>query len=113
VLQINESDEESNEAFCVEGRRVLTNQSSVNLLYIKKVPEEAFDPLFVEALALKLGAVLSEKIRGTTGKTAQLAEQYQAITAPLARRVDANEGKRRRGLVPLTSMAWRTRFQGA
>lgn len=47
-------------AFEVEGRVLYTNQSSVNLRYIKQVndPNE-FDPLLVKAIAYRLAAELS------------------------------------------------------
>jgi hypothetical protein len=85
----------------------------VNLVYLRRITDVSqFDVLFIEALALKLAVVLSEKIRGTTGKTAELLSAYENKTAPLARRVDANEGKRRRGLISLNSQAIRARGCG-
>lgn len=98
------------EQYVIEGRRILADAATVNLVYTKRVVNVAlFDALFVEAFANKLAVLLSEKIRGTTGKTAELTQAYERITAPLARRVDANEGRRRKGLITFNSLAIRAR----
>lgn len=102
-----------NEHFVIEGRRLLTDATQVRLVFntdAQTVSE--FDALFVKALALKLAIVLSETIRGTTGKTEQLLQAYERITGPLARRVDANEGRRRKGILPMNSMALLARGPG-
>lgn len=112
VLEVNDSEfgDVVSEEFIIEGRAILTDASAVNLVYTKRVDDVAqFDPLFVEALAVKLAIKLTESIRGTTGKTAELVQMFERITGPLAGRVDANEGKRRRGLLPLNSHAVRAR----
>jgi hypothetical protein len=99
------------EEFVIEGRRILTDSPTVNLVYSRRVDNVAkYDPLFVEALAVKLAIILSEKIRGTTSKTADLTQAYERVTAPLARRIDSNEGRRRKGLLPLNSLAIRARY---
>jgi hypothetical protein len=100
--------------YIIEGRRLLTNETEARLVYIKKVTTVSqFDPLFIEAFALKLAVVLSETIRGTTGKTEQMMALYDRAVAPQARRVDANEGRRRKGLLPINSLSLRARGLGA
>jgi hypothetical protein len=115
VLEVNGSEEGdwlSNE-YRIEGRVILTNVGEVNLVYTRLEEDvSAYDPLFIEALALKLAALLSEPIRGTTSKTGDLMSQYERVTAPLARRVDANEGRRRKGILPMNSMFIRARGGG-
>lgn len=115
VLECNETEDGdviSNE-YPVEGRCIVTNADTLNLVYVKRIEDVSqFDALFVEAFALKLAIVLSETIRGTTGKTADLAQQYEQKTGPLARRVDANEGRRRKGLIAINSQAIRARGGG-
>jgi hypothetical protein len=97
----------------IEGRNLLTNASTANVVYLKRIEDVSlYDPLFVEAFAIKLAIALSEKVRGTTGKTGDLLQAYERITGPLARRVDANEGRRRKGMLPLNSMAVRARSCG-
>lgn len=115
VLEVNDSEfgDIISEEYIIEGRVILTDSDSVNLVYVKRIEDVSqFDALFVEAFALKLAIVLSETIRGTTGKTADLTQQYEAKTGPLARRVDANEGRRRKGLISLNSQAIRARGGG-
>jgi hypothetical protein len=115
VLEFNgtEMGDVISEEFIVEGRRLLTNAETAKLVYTRRIEDVSeFDALFVEALALKLGVLLSETIRGSTGKTGELLSTYERVTAPLARRVDANEGRRRKGLLPMNSLAVRARGCG-
>ncbi len=112
ALEINDNEvgDWISETWAIEGRLVLTNAEAVNLVYVKSIGDTALtDPLFAQAFALKLAAALSETIRGATSKTGELLQLYDARTAPLARRVDANEGRRRKGLLPLNSLFVRAR----
>lgn len=112
ALEINDNEvgDWISETWAIEGRQVLTNAEAVNLVYVKGLGDAALtDPLFAQAFALKLAAALSETIRGATGKTAELLQLYDARTAPLARRIDANEGRRRKGLLPMNSLFVRAR----
>jgi len=46
-------------SYAVEGKRLLTNDSAVDLVYIRQVTDPTeFDPMFVEVLALKLALVM-------------------------------------------------------
>lgn len=112
ALEVNDNEvgDLISESWAIEGRSILTNAQAVNLVYVKDIGDAALtDPLFAQAFALKLAVALSETIRGATGKTGDLLAQYEARTAPLARRVDANEGRRRKGLLPLNSFFVRAR----
>lgn len=112
ALEVNDNEvgDVISEAWAIEGRQVLTNAEAVRLVYVKDIGDTALtDPLFAAAFGLKLAAVLSETIRGSTGKTAELLQLYDARTAPLARRIDANEGRRRKGLLSLNSFLVRAR----
>lgn len=100
--------------YIIEGRRLLTDATEARLVYNRRIDDVSdFDALFIEALSLKLAIVLSESIRGTTSKTADLTQLYEQKTGPLARRVDANEGRRRKGLLPLNSHSIRARGIGS
>lgn len=115
VLEVNDSEvgDVISDEYLVEGRALLTNAGEVRLVYLRRIENVAlFDVLFVKALALRLAMELSETIRGTTAKTAELQALYERVTAPLARRVDANEGRRRKGLLPMNSLALRERGTG-
>lgn len=112
ALEINDNEvgDWISETWAIEGRQVLTNAEAVNLVYVRGIGDAALtDPLFAQAFSLKLAAALSETIRGATSKTGDLLQLYDARTAPLARRVDANEGRRRKGLLPLNSFFVRAR----
>lgn len=112
VVEFNDSEvgDTISDLFEVEGQKLLTDSDEANLVYIQRVTNVAlFDSLFVEVLALKLAIALSEVIRGTTGKTQELTTAYERLTAPLARRVDANEGRRRKGTIALSSQFVRAR----
>jgi hypothetical protein len=99
------------EEYEIEERRLLTDAEEARVVYIKKISDVSrFDALFVQALALKLGIILSEQIRGTTGKTQDLTQAYERLAGPLAKRVDANEGRRRKGTLPVNSRAIRARY---
>jgi hypothetical protein len=99
------------EEYEIEGRALLTDAEAANIVYIKKeIDVSLYDPLFVQALALKLGIIISEQIRGTTSKTEELTRAYERLAGPLAKRVDANEGRRRKGNLPLNSQAIRARY---
>lgn len=111
ICEVNDSVDGESKDWIVEGRSLLSDDDECRLIYVAQVSDvTTFDALFVQALALRLGMQLSEIIRGTTGKTAELQAQYERITAPLARRIDANEARRRKGLSPLRSQAIQARF---
>jgi hypothetical protein len=115
VVEMNgtEAGDILSEPYIIEGRKLLTNSEEVRLVYVYDISNVSdFDSLFVEAFALKLAVKLTEKIRGTTGKTEALLQAYSNAVAPLARRVDANEGRRRKGLLPVNSHALRARGVG-
>lgn len=115
VLEVNGSEfgDVISDEYVIEGRILLTDADAVNMVYTRSIEDVGqFDALFVEALAVKLAVALSETIRGTTGKTAELTQLYERVTAPLARRVDANEGRRRKGLLPISSQFVRARSEG-
>ena len=116
VLEVNDSEvgDVETDTFIVEGRFLLTDADAVRMVYLRRIEETSeFDELFTECFALKLAIVLSETIRGTTSKTADLAQMYERVTAPLARRIDANEGRRRKGLISVSSAFVRARGGGA
>lgn len=106
VSEINDTEagDRYTDEWVIEGRKILTNAETLNLVYVKQVEDTSeFDSLFTQALAVKLAMKLSEAIRGTTGKTAELAEMYARLTGPEARRTDANEARRRKGLIDVSS----------
>lgn len=112
VVEMNDSEvgDEVCSEYIIEGRRLLTNADTVRIVFMRKVDDVSqYDSLFVQAFAVKLAIYLSEMIRGTTRKTEELVQLYERITAPLARRIDANEGRRRKGLFSFNSLLLRAR----
>ena len=112
VLEVNDSEvgDVLTDEYVIENGYILTDADTMNLVYIARYQDPVgYDPLFVDAFALSLAVRLTESIRGTTEKTAALQSAYERIIAPLARRVDANEGRRRKGLLSLNSMFVRSR----
>lgn len=99
--------------FIIEGRSLLTNATAAKIVYIRRETNvDFYDSIFIDALALKLAAALAESIRGTTEKSGELLAAYERVTAPLARRVDANEGKRRKGMIEMNSLFIAARNEG-
>ena len=97
--------------YIIEGRAILTNATTVNIVYISREEDVSkYDSIFINALALKLAAALTENIRGTSEKSGDLMAAYERITSPLARRVDANEGRRRKGMIAMNSSFINARY---
>ena len=115
VLEVNNSEFEMHQGnrWEVEGRVLLSNEDSVELVYTGRTANSTvWDSLFVEALATYLAARLSETMRGDTSRTAELIEEFAKMTGPVARRVDANETNRLRGRIDLNSPVIAARHRG-
>lgn len=78
--------------FWVEGRVLLTDEETCNIIYIKRIidPNE-FDPLLVEAIATRLAMELSYPITQSNTMKEQMAREFQEIIRE-ARSIDAQEG---------------------
>lgn len=93
----------------IEGDGLLSNEATMEVVYIYRCEDtNLWDPLFCDAMAVKLAIHLSETMRGGSSADEKLMAEYDRITAPLARRVDANENRPRESLLP-----WNSRFVGA
>lgn len=113
ALEVNCAEDDVGYPWAVEGSNLLTNETAVNLVYIRRETNVAkWDSLFGEALTLKLAMKLATVIRGSSSQVVDFASEYDRLTAPLARRVDANEGRRRKPLLPFRSLFVRSRFRG-
>lgn len=81
-----------NRRFDIEGQRYLTNDSTVNLRYIRKVTDVTeFDPLFVEVLVLLLAKKLVGSLAGADAKLTQDIKDDLKRLMPKALAVDADE----------------------
>lgn len=104
---------ESLKLFEIEGDRLLTNESQAQVKYVwRLVDANKFDPLFVEALSVKLASKLAKPLTGSASMATDLLTEYERITAPLARIVDAKEKRRRYRLPQLDSLLIRSRYGG-
>jgi len=90
VVQVYSGDERIDHV--VEGRRVLSNYSTINLLYLKRVTDSAqFDALFTEAYEARLAAELAMSITGSRGVSQDFWKTYDTKIMN-ARLVDSQEG---------------------
>jgi hypothetical protein len=75
---------EENKHFSIEGKRVLTNKTTMQIEYIKRVidPTE-FDPLFVEVLVLHLALKFINPLAGTNmvNVLADIRGELRVLTA--------------------------------
>lgn len=88
VLSLYEGDD----SWKVEGRKLLTNDSTAAIVYIARITDTAeFDALFVEALTARLASELSWPIiRSNSAKVSFYQEFIMKINE--ARAIDAQEG---------------------
>ena len=113
ALEDERTEKQFSTAWTVEAGRVLTDATELEFSYVEDVTTTTrFDPLFIQALILKLAVKLSAGLRGDNALSSALAQEYVALTAPLAKRIDANEGQSRERLMPFQSLAIRARGRG-
>ena len=91
LLQVGDSDHQPT-IWRVEGRKFLTNEDSPPIVYIKRITDtNEFDPLLVDAISIRLAIKFATSVTNSRKMTADLIEQYERITLPLARTIDAQE----------------------
>ncbi len=79
-------------SFAIEGQRLLTNESTVEMRYIKKVTDVTeFDPLFVQVLALLLADAMVGPLAGGDEKIAARIERQLKKLMPAVRALDRQE----------------------
>jgi len=88
AIELYDEDEE----FKIEGDRLLTDASTANLIYIKKVTNTTlFPPLFVEALATRLAAEMAQVIADDNRLSERLFVEFEKKFREAKRR-DGQEG---------------------
>ena len=88
VLEVYESDDD----WKVEGRKILTNQTSCSIIYIAKITDTSqFDSLFVEALTSRLASELAWPIVRSNAARQSFYQEY-LLKIQEARAIDAQEG---------------------
>ncbi len=76
----------------VEGRKIMTDVSSVNLIFLKKITDpNDMDALFIGAYTAKLAAELAEPVTGSRSLAEQMWTLYDRKVRE-ARTIDSQEG---------------------
>ena len=76
----------------VEGRKIMTDVSSVNLIFLKKITDpNDMDALFIGAYTAKLAAELAEPVTGRRSLAEQMWTLYDRKVRE-ARTIDSQEG---------------------
>lgn len=79
-------------SFAIEGKRLLTNEDTCEIRYIKKVTNVTdFDPLFVEVLVLQLALKLVGPLAGAAPKLIDLLQRELAVLMSQVRALDRQE----------------------
>ena len=101
--------------FEIEGDQLLTDQDTAQIRYVYDVEDIArWDSLSTKALAIKLAADMAMTFKSSVTLLDRLTQEYEGLTAQVARRVDANEsrGFRRRNNYPIPSDLVDQRLRG-
>ena len=76
----------------LEGRKLMTDESSVNLIFLKKITDpNDMDSLFIGVYTAKLAAELAEPITGSRSLAEQMWQLYERKVRE-ARTIDSQEG---------------------
>lgn len=79
-------------AFKIKGRDLHSDESGIDIEYIKRVTDTAiFSPQFVDTLATRLAAELAYSLSGGETRAGNLLQQY-SVKLKEAKRRDAQEG---------------------
>jgi len=86
------TDGDNSYSFKIEGENIVTDSSSLFILYIEKVTDTAkYDSLLVQAIALRLATEIAQDITGKTESKNSLMNKYREVLSE-ARSADAAEG---------------------
>ena len=79
-------------SYAIEGDRLLTDEGSVDLRYIKKITDTSkFDPLFVEVLILQLALKFVGPLGGGDPKLQQIVQTELGVVMRKVRALDRQE----------------------
>ena len=91
ILQVGTIEDQPTR-WTIEGRRLLTNEDSPPIVYIKRITDtNEFDSLLVDALVLKLAIKISMPLAKNAQITKGLIEELETISLPEARSIDGQE----------------------
>lgn len=76
----------------VEGRLLLCDDDTVDLMYIKRVTDPSeYDPMLVDVLVLKMALKIAGPVTGGNKMNEGLIKELEGISLPEARSIDAHE----------------------
>ena len=88
----NRFSNENYRSYALEGQRLLTNESTMEIRYIKKVTDVTeFDPLFVEVLVLQLALKLIPALAKTDTRLKESVKDDLKLLMPSVRALDSQE----------------------
>ena len=88
----NRFSDENYRSYALEGQKLLTNESTMEIRYIKKVTDVTeFDPLFVEVLVLQLALKLIPALAKTDTKLKESIKDDLKFLMPAVRALDSQE----------------------
>lgn len=88
----NRFSDENLRNYALEGQRLLTNESTMEIRYIKKVTDPTkFDPLFVQVLVLQLALKLITGLAKTDPKLKESIKDDLKLLMPSVRALDRQE----------------------
>lgn len=92
VLQSENSNLSNNEKFRIEGRKLLSDEDTIKILYVAKITDTTeYDTSLIETLSARLAAELAYPITQSSGLMDRMFTLYQTKLKD-ARFVDATEG---------------------
>lgn len=95
LLQVGTKDEQPTD-WKVEGRNFLYNSDTAKVVYIKRITDtNEFDPLLVDVIVNRLQIKFAPSLTNKRNFVRDLIDEYELITAPLARTIDAQEDAHR------------------
>lgn len=85
-------DEYADVKYKIEGNKLLINESSISIVYVKDFKDSAnFDELFQEALSFRIASKLAIKLADDKTLRDRMMEEYMSVLAE-ARSIDSQEG---------------------
>ncbi len=93
ILQVGDSEDYPQIIWRIEGRKLLSDGgTSIKIVYIKRITDtNEFDPLLVDAIALKLAIKLAMPMTSNPQIKAELIKELEVISLPEARTIDGQE----------------------
>ena len=91
-LRIIEVENLDDREWAVEGRVIMSDQSTLNIKYISRITDVSeMDPLLIDVIAQKLAHTIAYRITGSVQKQSELLQTFR-MTLREARMMDGQEG---------------------